>query len=145
VNTNPIGGAVGLAVNGVAIFGNADAEDRDAFVYECKLAHLTVIHPAVPSHTAVLIPSISISNATIIIASTFDTCMGHPQQDGVYHYHCEPTTGCVFNDTAGSHSPLFGVMADGIPMWDAFCIIPLLSCRMLVHCVCVNTLIVMVL
>lgn len=25
--------------------------------------------------------------------------------------------GCVYNDTAGAHSPIYGVMADGIPLY----------------------------
>jgi hypothetical protein len=82
-----IGGALGIAINGVAIFGNADADNRDAYVYE---------------------------------SMTFDTCRGHPQQQGVYHYHAEPAKGCVYTDTAGQHSPLFGYMFDSIPIFGVY-------------------------
>ena len=35
-----------------------------------------------------------------------------------YHYHSSPKTGgCVYAQAAGKHSPLFGVMADSIPIY----------------------------
>jgi hypothetical protein len=83
-NTEPIKGAIGMAINGVEIYGNADADDRDAYVYD---------------------------------SASFDTCNGHLDEGGNYHYHNEPADGCVFNNTAGAHSPLFGVMYDGIPIF----------------------------
>eukprot|EP00842_Homolaphlyctis_polyrhiza_P001203 jgi/Hompol1/2083/HPOL_005083-RA len=33
-NSNPVMGTVGLSVDGVAIYGNADANRRDAYIYE---------------------------------------------------------------------------------------------------------------
>jgi len=48
---------------------------------------------------------------------SFDTCNGHPSNDGEYHYHAQPKPGCVYNDTTGVHSPLFGIMVDGIPIY----------------------------
>ncbi|PNH10214.1 hypothetical protein TSOC_003082 [Tetrabaena socialis] len=36
---------------------------------------------------------------------------------GSYHYHSEPGQGCVYTDTAGQHSPLFGIMLDSIPIY----------------------------
>lgn len=39
---------------------------------------------------------------------------------GAYHYHTEPKAGCVYTDTAGAHSPIFAVMADGIPLFGAY-------------------------
>lgn len=83
-NTNPSKGPIGIAINGVSIYGNADAMNEDAFINEGK---------------------------------TFDQCGGHPQEMGEYHYHEEPPQGCVFKDTAGQHSPLFGFMYDGIPIF----------------------------
>jgi len=56
-------------------------------------------------------------DAYIYESSTFDQCLGHAQPEGLYHYHCEPANGCVYSDTTGVHSPLFGVMADGIPIY----------------------------
>ena len=84
-NSNPTKGPIGVAINGVSIYGNADANNGDAYISEGK---------------------------------TFDTCGGHPQNKGDYHYHLEPNSGCTtFGDTAGKHSPLFGLMYDGIPIF----------------------------
>ncbi|MGI9177114.1 MAG: YHYH protein [Pirellulales bacterium] len=46
-----------------------------------------------------------------------DSCCGHPQQTGVYHYHKYPT--CVkspFADDATRHSPVIGFAFDGFPI-----------------------------
>ena len=46
-----------------------------------------------------------------------DSCCGHPQQTGVYHYHKYPT--CVkspFIDDGKSHSPIIGFAFDGFPL-----------------------------
>ena len=83
-NSNAVKGPIGFAVNGIAIYGNADASNMDAHINESK---------------------------------TFDTCLGHSDPSGTYHYHEEPTAGCVYTDTAGAHSPLFGFLADGIPLY----------------------------
>ncbi len=78
--------ATGIATNGVAIYGNADSQLRDAYVYE---------------------------------GQSFDTCGGHPQQQGAYHYHAEAKNGCVYEENTGytTHSPLYGFMADGFPIY----------------------------
>ncbi|KXZ42292.1 hypothetical protein GPECTOR_167g173 [Gonium pectorale] len=52
-------------------------------------------------------------------SSTFDGCRAHVNPTGTYHYHSEPGPGCVYNDTAGKHSPLFGIMLDSIPIYGA--------------------------
>ena len=78
-------GSIGIAVNGVSLYGNADATSLDAFINE---------------------------------GATFDTCGGHPAPNGGdYHYHASPAQGCAFNDTTGQHSPVFGFMFDGIPIY----------------------------
>jgi hypothetical protein len=49
---------------------------------------------------------------------TFDSCCGHPNQDGMYHYHKYPT--CIkspFSDPVGKHSPLIGFMLDGYAIY----------------------------
>jgi hypothetical protein len=52
-----------------------------------------------------------------------DSCCGHPQQTGVYHYHKYPV--CVkspFRDDGKQHSPVIGFAFDGIPIygpWEA--------------------------
>ena len=46
-----------------------------------------------------------------------DSCCGHPQQTGVYHYHKYPT--CVkspFPDDGRQHSPVIGFAFDGYPI-----------------------------
>jgi hypothetical protein len=46
-----------------------------------------------------------------------DSCCGHPQQTGVYHYHKYPT--CVkspFADDGKRHSPVIGFAFDGYPI-----------------------------
>lgn len=50
-----------------------------------------------------------------------DSCCGHPQQTGVYHYHKYPT--CVkspFIDDAKSHSPIIGFAFDGFPLYGPY-------------------------
>lgn len=48
----------------------------------------------------------------------FDSCCGHPDPMGRYHYHKYPV--CVkspFKDEAGKHSPLIGYAFDGFPIY----------------------------
>jgi len=48
----------------------------------------------------------------------FDSCCGHPDQMGRYHYHKYPT--CLkspFKDEPGKHSPLIGYAFDGFPIY----------------------------
>lgn len=48
----------------------------------------------------------------------FDSCCGHPDQRGLYHYHKFPV--CVrspFKEEAGKHSPLVGFMFDGYAIY----------------------------
>lgn len=47
-----------------------------------------------------------------------DSCCGHPQQTGVYHYHKYPV--CVkspFKDDGKQHSPIIGFAFDGFPVY----------------------------
>jgi hypothetical protein len=44
-----------------------------------------------------------------------DRCLGHPERRGVYHYH--QYSACLFQDTAGKHSPIIGVAFDGFPIY----------------------------
>lgn len=51
-------------------------------------------------------------------AEVFDSCCGHPDQLGRYHYHKYPV--CVkspFKDEAGKHSPLIGYAFDGFAIY----------------------------
>src|SRR5205085_9992920 len=46
-----------------------------------------------------------------------DSCCGHPQQNGMYHYHKYPS--CVkspFPDEGKRHSPIIGFAFDGYPI-----------------------------
>jgi hypothetical protein len=50
-----------------------------------------------------------------------DSCCGHPQQEGVYHYHKFPS--CVktpFPDEGRGHSPVLGFAFDGFPVHGPF-------------------------
>ncbi len=44
-----------------------------------------------------------------------DSCSGHPQQTGQYHYHGLPA--CVGTGSANRHSKLLGWMLDGFPIY----------------------------
>jgi hypothetical protein len=50
-----------------------------------------------------------------------DSCCGHPQQHGVYHYHKYPS--CVkspFPDDSKQHSPIIGFAWDGFPIYGPY-------------------------
>ena len=50
-----------------------------------------------------------------------DSCCGHPQQSGVYHYHKYPS--CVkspFADDGKQHSPVIGFAFDGFPVYGPY-------------------------
>ncbi len=50
-----------------------------------------------------------------------DSCCGHPQQTGVYHYHKYPS--CVkspFRDDGEQHSPVLGFAFDGFPIYGPY-------------------------
>jgi len=49
---------------------------------------------------------------------TFDSCCGHPDPRGMYHYHQYPS--CIkspFHDPKGKHSPIIGFAFDGFPVY----------------------------
>jgi hypothetical protein len=53
-----------------------------------------------------------------LYAEVFDSCCGHPDQMGRYHYHKYPV--CIktpFHDPAGQHSPLIGYAFDGYAIY----------------------------
>jgi hypothetical protein len=50
-----------------------------------------------------------------------DSCCGHPDQRGVYHYHKYPS--CVktpFPDEGKAHSPIIGFAFDGFPVYGPY-------------------------
>lgn len=51
----------------------------------------------------------------------FDSCCGHPEQRGAYHYHKYPS--CVktpFPDHGTAHSPILGFAWDGYPLYGPY-------------------------
>lgn len=49
-----------------------------------------------------------------------DSCHGHPQSAGAYHYHNAPPQDCLptdAQDVQGQHSPVIGYAADGFPIY----------------------------
>jgi hypothetical protein len=51
----------------------------------------------------------------------FDSCCGHPEQRGAYHYHKYPS--CVktpFPDDGKGHSPVVGFAFDGYPLYGPY-------------------------
>ncbi len=58
-------------------------------------------------------------NAFHYEASSFDTCLGHPDQGGEYHHHVNPK--CLYNDADSTrHSPIIGWAFDGFPIYGAY-------------------------
>ena len=55
-------------------------------------------------------------NAYFFEGVSFDDCLGHPQQQGEYHTHVNPT--CLYDDQATTiHSPIIGWAFDGFPIY----------------------------
>ncbi|CAH1268749.1 Hypp3975 [Branchiostoma lanceolatum] len=50
-----------------------------------------------------------------VINERFDSCHGHPDMPGRYHYHQNPI--CAYVQVDGKASPLVGVAADGFPIY----------------------------
>ena len=86
-------GTIGVLINGVAIF-NAE----DAHTYN----NMGIWH----------------RNAVVVEASSFDTCLGHPQMQGIYHHHQNP--GCLYKADATKHSPILGYAFDGYPIYGPY-------------------------
>jgi hypothetical protein len=58
-------------------------------------------------------------NAYIFEGVSFDTCLGHPSQNGEYHHHINPK--CLYNDADSmNHSPIIGYAFDGFPIYGAY-------------------------
>ena len=58
-------------------------------------------------------------NALVFEGVSFDTCLGHPSQNGEYHHHVNPK--CLYNDADSSkHSPIIGYAFDGFPIYGAY-------------------------
>jgi hypothetical protein len=90
-------GHIGVWVNGVSIYNPLDAKSynndttwfQNAFYWE----HL--------------------------LAETFDSCWGHPNQSHEYHTHQSPS--CVYDQTDSlNHSPIIGFAFDGFPVYGCY-------------------------
>jgi hypothetical protein len=58
-------------------------------------------------------------NAYFWEGSSFDNCLGHPQQQGEYHHHVNPV--CLYDDSDSSqHAPIIGYAFDGFPIYGAY-------------------------
>ncbi|MBM4167534.1 MAG: YHYH protein [Ignavibacteria bacterium] len=57
-------------------------------------------------------------NAVVVEAPSFDSCLGHPQQQGEYHHHQNPK--CLYTPTPNQHSPVIGFSFDGFPIYGAY-------------------------
>ncbi len=58
-------------------------------------------------------------NAYVFEKVSFDSCNGHPQQQGVYHIHIHPN--CLYSYTESSqHSPIIGFLFDGAPIFGPY-------------------------
>lgn len=86
-------GPEGVLINGVAMFNSKDANSYN---------NQDVWH----------------SNAVVVEASSFDSCLGHPQAIGIYHHHQNPV--CLYNMDPTKHSPIIGYAFDGYPVYGAY-------------------------
>lgn len=55
--------------------------------------------------------------ADAVATEVFDDCNGHPEMQGLYHYH--QASPCLPKDTPREHSPVVGVARDGYAMHGA--------------------------
>ena len=100
VRTPP--GAIGLFVNGVAIY-NA----WDTFSWS------NATHSESPQGDGIWN-----RNGGVVEAPGFDPCDGHPQQQGAYHHHEYPQClGKQLGASSSEHSPLMGYAFDGYPIY----------------------------
>lgn len=91
--TMPLG-HVGIWTNGVSVFNSEDANS-----YNNK----NIWH----------------QNAEVVEGSSFDKCLGHPDQTGEYHHHVNPV--CLYNYKDNlHHSPIIGYAFDGYPIYGAY-------------------------
>ena len=88
-------GTIGVASNGVVFFNpSADQKEvRNAVEYTVN---------AVDDHNELGI----------------DDGSGHPQQDGIYHYHSDPKL--MYDKVEGAHSPILGYALDGYPIYGPY-------------------------
>ena len=140
VNSGATNSYIGLTVNGIPIYNDGQCDS----CLVCSFAFKQCSAPTIIEHYAsankenlipfeshddppalMMIPdakstaaNANSQDAYLNEKQTFDGCYGHvsPNPQGLYHYHSQPASGCVYADTTGQHSPVYAVMADGIPL-----------------------------
>lgn len=87
-------GHIGTWINGVSIYNPKDAHSWNE-------------------------TGIWFQNAFFFENSTFDDCLGHPNNLNEYHTHVNPT--CLYDETDSTvHSPIIGWAFDGFPIYGAY-------------------------
>ncbi len=99
----PLVGAVGVAVNGVVFYGYGDARSYNSMAGQNT-----------PNGDGNWFSDAWVSEGATMDASG----NGHPQQQGVYHYHANPIT--LYSDPSSTHSPIIGFAFDGFPIYGPF-------------------------
>ena len=85
-------GAIGVWVNGVAIYNALDARSYN---------NLNIWH----------------QNAVVVEAGGFDACLGHQPPSGQYHHHQHPR--CLNTTDSTVHSRILGFAFDGFPVYGS--------------------------
>jgi len=99
----PTGGSVGLAVNGVVLYGNRSADSYNTGTGTNNGSGGGVWH----------------CDAWVTEQNSMDTS-GNGHSDGAkkYHYHANPRT--LYTDPSTAHSPIIGYAIDGYPVYGPF-------------------------
>ena len=99
----PLQGALGVAVNGVKIYGISDDRSYNSVSGQNDPNGDGIWH----------------SDAWVSEGATMDaTGAGHPDQQGNYHYHATPIA--LYTDPSTAHSPIIGYAFDGFPIYGPF-------------------------
>ena len=87
-------GQIGLWINGVVIYNGWDGKSYQSLgVWQ--------------------------QNAYYFEGVSFDSCLGHPDGNGVYHSHMNINCYYSYNDST-EHSPLIGYLFDSYPVYGPF-------------------------
>ena len=86
-------GAIGVWVNGVAIYNASDARSYN---------NRNIWH----------------QNAIFVEGPSFDGCGGHPAPNQQYHNH--QNAACIYAETSAMHSPIVGFAFDGYPVYGPY-------------------------
>lgn len=121
----------GLPLHGTGVFpiaAGSDAARYDRNPNSISAQKLTMTIPSSPKLAAkpsclpggpiglaitgaVFFNALDADNRDAVANEVLDSCEGHPQQSGLYHYHHDSP--CLPQGAADQHSPLVGVALDG--------------------------------